>query len=90
MGTEDRSVRRNVHSFTHHAGTHGYSYKILQDKLQNYEEIVNGLPALEAQLDYSSACSSRRKVTQYLAHIRANYIFLAADIKKLDVSGSTL
>jgi len=90
MGAEDCSVRRNVHSFTHHARTHGYSCRILQDELQSYEEIVNGLPAVEAQLDYSSACRSRREVTQYLAHIRANYIFLAADIKKLDVSGNTL
>jgi len=76
-------------SLIHHAGTHGYSFRILQDELQNYKKIVNGLPAVEAQLDYSSARRSRRKVTRYLAHIRANYIFLAA-IKKLDVSGNTL
>ena len=51
---------------------------------------MNGLTAVEAQLDYSSACRSKRKVTQYLAYIRANYIVLAADIKKLDVSGNAL
>jgi len=51
---------------------------------------VNGLPAVEAQLYYSSAFRSKGKVTQYLAYIRANYIVLAADIKKLDISGDAL
>jgi hypothetical protein len=48
MGAEDCSVRRNVNSFTHHAGTYGYSCRIIQDELKNYEEIVNSLPAVEA------------------------------------------